>query len=64
MVRGLLAPLSSYELTLLVSIRNNQTTKLQPEIIRRFEMLKLIDVSPEGVSVTDLGRQRIDISLR
>jgi hypothetical protein len=60
MVRGLLAPLSPREVRELIRLLHGRDFQPDPAAFKRFVMLGLVDEKPNGFSLTELGRQRLD----
>ena len=59
MVRGLLAPLSLRDSQLL-HLLQGKDFQPDPTVFKRFVMLGLVEEKPDGLAITELGRQRLD----
>ena len=64
MVRGLLAPLSSREVLELLHLLQGREFQPDPAVFKRFVMLGLVDEKPDGLALTELGRQRLEAEQR
>jgi hypothetical protein len=60
MVRGLAAPLSLREVLQLLHLQQGKTQP-DPAALKRFILLGLVDEKPEGLTLTELGRQRLAV---
>ena len=60
MNRGLLAPLSPREISHLLHLLQSRDFQPDPTAFKRFVMLGLVEDKPDGLSITELGRQRLE----
>ena len=64
MVRGLAAPLSLREVLQLLHLQQGKTSQPDPAAVKRFILLGLVDEKPEGLTLTELGRQRLAVEYK
>jgi hypothetical protein len=59
MNRGLLAPLSLREILHLLHLSQDRVVEPDPAAFKRFVILGLVEETPDGFSITELGRKRL-----
>lgn len=57
--RGLVAPLSQAQLASLRKLTDGTVSAIPPDHRLRLLHLELVEETPDGLAVTDLGRQRL-----
>jgi hypothetical protein len=57
--RGLVAPLSQAQLASLRGVADGTLSSVQPDHRLRLVHLELVEETPDGLAITELGRQRL-----